>query len=173
MFSSTNDSFLHQGSSRFALRREEEDENQDDDDGVSDAASFYEEEQEQDQEGEQLSEYERFRQSNILRNDRVLKELGFKTNLPRQVAQCGGKHGTNKVCYVLLPQFYFNPSFYVTFLSCAVTFVHLVHHLFPILCPHNTHTHTPRAHTHTLTHTNTASTDYETSILGKKPNFER
>ena len=110
----------------------EEDENQDDDDGLSDAASFDEEEHEQDQEGEQLTEYEQLRHSNIVRNDRVLKALGFKTNLPRQVAQRGGNHGTNKVCYVRLPQFYFNLSFYVTFLSCAVTFVHLVHHLFPI-----------------------------------------
>ena len=123
---------FYQGSPRFALRREEEDENQDDDDGDSDASSFDDEKHEQDQEGEQLTSYEQFRQSNILRNDRVLKELGFKTNLPRQVAQRGGKHGTKKVCYVRLPQFYFNLSFYVTFLSCVVTFVHLVHHLFHI-----------------------------------------
>ena len=123
---------LHQGSSRFALRREEEDENQDDNEGDSDAASFYDEEHEQDQEGEQLSEYEELRKFNILRNERVLKQLGFSTNLPRQVAQHGGKHGTKKVCYVRLPQFHFNLSFYVTFLSCVVTFVHLVHHLFHI-----------------------------------------
>ena len=123
---------LHQGSSGFALCRDEEDENQDDDDGLSDASSFYEEEQEQDQEGEQLTEYEQFRQSNILRNARVLKELGFKTNLPRQVAQRGGKHGTKKVCYVRLAHFYFNLSFYVTFLSSDITFVYLLHNLFPI-----------------------------------------
>ena len=72
----------YQGSSLFSLRREEEDEKQDDNEGDSDAASFYEEEQEQDQEWGQLSEYEQLRQSNILRNDRVLKQLGFKTNLP-------------------------------------------------------------------------------------------
>ena len=90
----------------ICISQKEEDENQDDDDGVSDAASFYDEEHEQHQEGEQLSAYEQLRQSNILRNDRVLKELGFKTNLPRQVAQRGGIHGTNKVCYVRLPQFY-------------------------------------------------------------------
>jgi len=155
----------YQGS--FSLCREEEDENQDDDEGDSDAASFDDEEDAQEVEGEQLSEYERFRQSNILRNDRVLKELGFKTNLPRQVAQRGGKHGKRKVCFVRLPQFFYK-SFILCNLSimCCYLCPSRASSISHMMSAQHTHIHHARAHTHT--HTHTASTEYETSFLGKK-----
>jgi hypothetical protein len=151
------------GSARFALGREGK-ENEDNNEVDSDAESYEEVEDLQEEEGEELSEYEKLRRSNISRNYRVLKEFGLNPNLPFSKRR-GGQHGQGKVCYVRLPRFHFNLSFYSSFQSSDLTFVPLLHH-----DARTTHTYTTRAHTQT--HTDTASTEYETSFHEQKQSFE-